>query len=106
MLDDRNINHHESFAITPKPQIDANLVSAPRMGIPEPGDEELVTVPISKLQQLVEYGIQVLRESRRIRNIGNIDLEYNAASVPEAPSVPNIYGLKSKLFEVPLNSPY
>ncbi|APA05482.1 hypothetical protein sscle_01g002520 [Sclerotinia sclerotiorum 1980 UF-70] len=49
-------------------------------------DEELVTVPVAKLQQLVEYGIQVLRESRSRANVGGIDLENNVAPVLEASS--------------------
>ncbi|TGO16658.1 hypothetical protein BTUL_0025g00120 [Botrytis tulipae] len=46
-------------------------------------DETLATVPIAKLQQLVEYGIQVLQESRkRIKSV-QIDPERNTAEVAQ-----------------------
>ncbi|KAF7872607.1 hypothetical protein EAF04_003525 [Stromatinia cepivora] len=67
--------------------INGNSAIAPeKTNIHKSQDEELVTVPVAKLQQLVEYGIQVLKESRSRTNIGGIDLENNAAPVPEASS--------------------
>jgi hypothetical protein len=43
-------------------------------------DEELVTVPVAKLQQLVEYGMQVLQESRRK---SRRDIEYGVLDTEE-----------------------
>ncbi|KAF5874605.1 uncharacterized protein Bfra_004617 [Botrytis fragariae] len=59
-------------------------------------DEELVTVPIAKLQQLVEFGIQVLKESRRKTNIREIDLEYDAAPALEGFPVPHSYQARTE----------
>ncbi|KAI9647141.1 hypothetical protein NHQ30_003524 [Ciborinia camelliae] len=67
------------------------------IGIPECEDEELVTVPVAKLQQLVEYGIQVLKESRRKTAFSEIDLEHNAAWVPESPPVPPFHQTRPKV---------
>ncbi|KAF7891317.1 uncharacterized protein EAF02_001642 [Botrytis sinoallii] len=44
-------------------------------------DETLVTVPIAKLQRLVEYCIQVLHESRKTIKSAQIDQERNSTEV-------------------------
>ena len=77
------------------PQIDRNSsTTRDKTEMPKPEDEELVTVPLAKLQQLVEFGIQVLKESRMRTNIREIDLEYNAP--PNLQDFPVLQSYRSK----------
>ncbi|KAM0132167.1 hypothetical protein ACHAP3_006605 [Botrytis cinerea] len=87
------------------PQIDRNSsTTRDKTEMPKPEDEELVTVPLAKLQQLVEFGIQVLKESRMRTNIREIDLEYNAP--PDLQDFPVLQSYQARS-EVPrpLNRP-
>ncbi|KAG4438145.1 hypothetical protein IFR05_006356 [Cadophora sp. M221] len=57
-------------------------------------NEELVTVPIMKLQQLVEFCAQVLRESRaREAPASNLELGTLASVSPAVPTTPSKDGL-------------
>lgn len=77
------------------PQIDRNSsTTRDKTEMPKPEDEVLVTVPLAKLQQLVEFGIQVLKESRMRTNIREIDLEYNAP--PDLQGFPVLQSYRSK----------
>ncbi|THV44763.1 hypothetical protein BGAL_0583g00050 [Botrytis galanthina] len=59
------------------------LVTESLVAASQDQDETSVTVPIAKLQQLVEYGIQVLQESRkRIKSV-QVDPERNTAEVAQ-----------------------
>ncbi|KAK6606066.1 hypothetical protein H4I96_04528 [Botrytis cinerea] len=87
------------------PQIDRNSSTArDKTEMPKPEDEELVTVPLAKLQQLVEFGIQVLKESRMRTNIREIDLEYNAPPNLQDFPVLQSYQARSEVPR-PLNRP-
>ncbi|TGO58994.1 hypothetical protein BCON_0049g00480 [Botryotinia convoluta] len=92
-------------ATSSSPQIDGSSPAArDTTDMSKHEDEELVTVPIAKLQQLVEFGIQVLKESRRKTNIREIDLEYNAAPALEGFPVLHSYQARSEVPR-PLNRP-
>ncbi|KAF7931548.1 uncharacterized protein EAE98_004284 [Botrytis deweyae] len=103
-LDDRSTLYGLA-ATGSRPQIDGNSPDArDTTDVSKREDEELVTVPVAKLQQLVEFGIQVLKESRRKTNIREIDLEYNAAPAPEGFPVIRSYQARSEVPR-PLNRP-
>ena len=94
VLDDRSTMYGLP-ATGSSPQIDRNSSTArDKTEMPKPEDEELVTVPLAKLQQLVEFVIQVLKESRMRTNIREIDLEYNAP--PNLQDFPVLQSYRSK----------
>ncbi|TGO46609.1 hypothetical protein BOTNAR_0576g00050 [Botryotinia narcissicola] len=67
-------------------------------------DETSVTVPIAKLQQLIEYGIQVLQESRKRIESVQIDPERNTAEVAQDNSQLSNVTVKAKSIVTPASN--